>query len=94
MRTEALVYLVVATGLTCLVMLVRERAWMRPIVAGACAMVGAGVMLVANRLLEQLTIGTDVRRARVAGTASGAGASLADRIREAVTTAVGTGLQG
>ncbi len=94
MRTEALVYLVVATGLTCLVMLVRERAWLRPIVAGACVTVGAAVMLVANRLLEQLTIGTDVRGARVAGSASGAGTSLTDRVREALTTAVGTGLSG
>ena len=74
MRTEALVYLVVATGLTCLVLLVRERAWLRPIVTGVCAVVGAGVILVANRLLEQSTIGTDVRTARVAGTASDAGA--------------------
>jgi hypothetical protein len=94
MRTEALVYLVVATGLTCLVMLVRERSWWRPIGTGLLALAGAFVPLVANRLLEQMTIGTDVRGTRVRGTASAAGSSVGERIHEALTTAVGTGMSG
>jgi hypothetical protein len=94
MRTEALVYLVVGTGLTCLVMLWRERHLLRPFVTGLAALVGTGVMIAANRLLEQATLGTDLRGSRVAGTASSAGTSLGDRVREALTTAVGTGLSG
>jgi hypothetical protein len=94
MRTEALVYLAVATGLVCLVMLWRERRWGRPIATGLLTLVGALVPLVANRLLEQWLIGTDLRGARAAGTASAAGASLGERVREALTTAVGTGMSG
>ena len=48
----------------------------------------------ANRLLEQWTIGTDVRGTRWRGTASSAGAAPSGRIREALTTAVGTGFSG
>jgi len=94
MRTEALVYLVVATGLTCLVMLVRERAWRRPILTGLSALVGAGGLVVANRLLEQAILGSDLRGSRVASTASNAGGGAPDRVREALTTFVGTGMSG
>lgn len=94
MRTEALVYLVVAAGLVCLVMLVRDRRLGRPIGIGLLTLVGAAVPLVANRLLEQWTIGTDVRGTRAVGTASAAGTSASGRVREALTTAVGTGFSG
>src|SRR5262249_33228433 len=94
MRTEALVYLVVATGCAGLVILVRDRRPVRTLVTGCAALVGAVVPLVGERLLEQWTIGSDLRGSRVAGTASGAGASLVDRLREAVTTTVGLNLRG
>jgi hypothetical protein len=94
MRTEALVYLVVATGLACLVTLVRDRALIRSVVIGASALVGAAGMLVLERLLEQATLGADLRGARVAGTAAGAGTSLATRAGEAFTTTIGLGLAG
>ena len=45
MRTESLVYLVVGTGLTCLVMLWRKRSLVRPIVTGVVTLIGAGVMI-------------------------------------------------
>lgn len=94
MRTESLVYLVVGTGLTCLVMLWRERSVVRPIVTGVVTLVGAGVVVLANRVLEQLLLGTDLRGSRVAGTAGGAGTTLDNRAHEAATTAVGTGMTG
>jgi hypothetical protein len=45
-------------------------------------------------LLEQLTLGTDLRGARVSGTAAAAGTSLSNRIHEALTTSVGMGFTG
>ena len=94
MRTESLVYLVVGTGLACLVMLWRERSLVRPVVTGVVTLVGAGIMVLANRVLEQVLLGTDLRGSRVAGTASGAGTTLGNRAHEAATTAVGTGMTG
>ncbi len=94
MRTEALVYLVVSVGIACLVILVRERSLVRPLVTGVCALLGAGALLVLNRLLEQATLGTDLRGARVAGTATGSGGSLSTRVHEAFTTTFGLGFAG
>ena len=54
-----------------------------------------GVPLVANRVLEQLTIGTDLRGSRVAGHGVGRRhVARRSRAREALTTAVGTGMSG
>jgi len=94
MRTEALVYLVAATGCAGLVLLVRERRPGRALLTGCAALAGALGPLVGERLLEQWTIGSDLRGARVAGTAGGAAASLTDRLHEAVTTTLGVGLSG
>jgi len=94
MRTEALVYLVAAIGLACLVLLVRRRSVVRPLVVGVAAVAGAFAMLVCNRLLEQLTLGTDLRGGRVAGTATASGVGLGTRVEEAFTTTVGVGLSG
>ena len=87
-------YLVVGTGLACLVMLWRERSLVRPVMTGVVTLVGAGIMVLANRVLEQVLLGTDLRGSRVAGTASGAGTTLGNRAHEAATTAVGTGMTG
>jgi hypothetical protein len=94
MRTEALVYLVAAVGLACVVLLVRRRSVVRPFVVGASALVGAFAMLVLNRFLEQLTLGTDLRGSRVAGTATASGVGLGTRVKEAFTTTVGVGFSG
>lgn len=94
MRTEALVYLVVTVGLACVVLLVRQRSLARPLVVGSCALAGAFAALVGNRLLEQLTLGADLRGARVTGTASTSGGAMATRVKEAFTTTVGVGFAG
>lgn len=94
MRTEALVYLLATAGLVCTVMLVRERHVRRPIGIGLVVLGGAAVPLALNRLVEQWTIGTDVRGTRAVGTASTAGTAPSGRVREALTTAVGTGFSG
>jgi hypothetical protein len=91
MRTEALVYLVVSVGVLTLTMTLRDRSLRRPVLVGACAAIGAFVMLVANRLLEQVTFGADLRGGRVSNTAVGAGSSLTNRVHEALTTTVGLG---
>ena len=92
MRTEALVYFVVATGVGCLVILAKQRAIWRAVSTGIAALLGLGAPLLLNRLLEQATLGTDLRGTRVAGTASGAGGASATRAHEALTTSIGLGL--
>jgi hypothetical protein len=91
MRTEALVYFVVAFGLAGLVMLWRDRSLLRPIVVGVLGLGGLFAILVGNRLLEQFLIGSDLRGARVAGTAVSSGSAANVRVQEALTTAVGLG---
>jgi hypothetical protein len=94
MRTEALVYFAVAFAATCLVMLVRTRSLVRPMIAGIAALAGLFSMLVANRLLEQLVIGSDLRGARVTQTANASGSGGSVRVKEALTTSLGLGLSG
>jgi hypothetical protein len=94
MRTEAFVYFVVTVGISCLVMLVRDRRFARPVTSGIAALAGLSAMLVGNRLLEQLLLGTDLRGARVSGTASASGSGMSVRVQEAVTTSLGLGLSG
>jgi len=94
MRTESLVYFVATVGLACLVMLVRDRNLVRPMVTGLCASFSLFVLLVANRLLEQFELGTDLRATRISGTATGSGTGGSVRIHEAFTTSVGLGLSG
>ena len=94
MRTESLVYFVATVGLACLVMLVRDRNLVRPVVTGLCASFSLFVLLVANRLLEQFELGTDLRATRISGTATGSGSRGSVRIHEAFTTSVGLGLSG
>jgi hypothetical protein len=91
MRTEAFVYLVVATGVACLVILVRQRAVVRAVSTGVAVLVGTAVPLLLNRVLEQVTLGSDLRAARVTGTATSAGTAPATRVHEALTTTLGLG---
>jgi hypothetical protein len=89
MRTEALVYLVVAGLVGCLALAVRRRALV-PAIARCVVMAGAAAgVLVANDLLERAVLGTTLRASRAAGTASGVGTSLATRVDEALRTTLG-----
>ena len=90
MRTEALVYLAVGGGITCLLWLVRERDLLAVIGRGVTLLASAGVVLAANELLERLVLGTSLRGARAGGTAAAAGGSLGDRAHEAGTYVLGT----
>ncbi len=89
MRTEALVYLVVCGGITCLVSLWRSRAFGGAFLRGAVVLAGAAVSLVANDLLERLALGGTIRAARAAGTAADVGVSAGVRVQEALTTLIG-----
>ncbi len=94
MRTEALVYLLVAAAVTCLTLVVRDRAWRAAVVRGVAIVVGAVVVLAANQLLERFTVGVSLRASRVAGTAAGAGGSATERAKEALTTSLGMNFFG
>jgi hypothetical protein len=89
MRTEALVYLVVATATTCLGVLFRRRSASRAAGMGVAVVSGAAVVLVMNQAIERLTLGNALRSNRVGTTAAGAASSLVTRFREALTTLVG-----
>lgn len=89
MRTESLVYGAVAVGGTCLVVLVRGRRLLRPVILGLAVSVGVVVPLAANVALERATVGQTIRSERVSGTAVQAGSVAGDRLHEAGLTAVG-----
>jgi len=89
MRTEALVYLVVA-GLVVAATMCVERSGLRRVVsAGAGIAIGVMVVLAANQLLEHVVIGSGLRAARAAGTVGDAGSTLAFRAKEAVIATAG-----
>ncbi|MGH9277975.1 MAG: hypothetical protein ACRD12_07700 [Acidimicrobiales bacterium] len=90
MRTEALVYGVVATAVSLGVLLWRRRALMPPILAGVAVLAGLLLPLAGNLALERATIGTSMRAGRAAGAITGSSAGT-DRIGEAILT--GTGLE-
>jgi hypothetical protein len=89
MRTEALVYFVIAAACMSGAVLLRERRVGRAFVVGVVAVVGAVVALLAEYCLEVLLVGHGLRGARAASTAAGAGASLLGRVQDAATTFVG-----
>ncbi|MEX0666304.1 MAG: hypothetical protein WD598_16240 [Acidimicrobiia bacterium] len=91
MRTEALVYVVV---LTLLVALTRgpgghPRSVRRVASIGTPVATGLVGVLVANQVLERLTLDTGLRAARAGGTATQAAGDLGVRVHEAVTTTIG-----
>lgn len=91
LRTEALVYLVVATGVACLLLVARERRLGRAIRTGLLVLVGALVPLVMNSVLERVVLGNDLRAGRAAGTAAASGSGASGRLQEGLTSAVGVG---
>jgi hypothetical protein len=92
LRTEALVYLLAATAVVCLVILVRQRSLMRALVSGVAVSLGAALALLLNSGLERAILGTDLRSTRVAGTAAGAGSAASGRVEEALTSTLGINL--
>jgi hypothetical protein len=94
MRTEALVYAVVAAATAAGVLLHRARrtgpAFDRLAGLGVAWAAGIGVCLAVNQALERTLVGGGIRTSRAAGTAGAAGADAGLRAKEALTTAVGT----
>jgi hypothetical protein len=88
MRTEALVYGVVAVGVICGGLALRRRVSAAAITAVAAA---AGVVLaaLANLALEQALLGESFRAGRASATAGGGGQDLALRLKEAIITGAG-----
>jgi hypothetical protein len=89
MRTETLIYDALLAVGACWI-LTRQSAPVKRLVG--LAVVGAtglGAVLVANQVLEQVTLGGALRAGRAASTAAAGGANVGRRIDEAVTTLVG-----
>lgn len=89
MRTEALVYLLVAGLVGCTVLAWRRRALVQAIARGVTMAAAAAAVLIANDLMERALLGTTLRASRAAGTAEGVGTSLGTRIDEAWRTTLG-----
>ncbi|MBV9663154.1 MAG: hypothetical protein JOZ37_04230 [Actinobacteria bacterium] len=88
MRTEALVYAAVITGVACVVQLVRSRKVVPVVIAGLAVSAGLVLPLVANNALEHATAGGTIRATRAAGTVTTQQVT-GGRFEEAVLTAVG-----
>ena len=89
MRTEALVYLAIATVVALATRLLSRAHLARIIALGAAVSGGALAVLLTNQLVERVVLGASFRAGRAAGTAGAAGTGLAGRIGEAVTTTLG-----
>ena len=89
MRTEALVYLAIATVVALAIGMARRAHVARIAALGAAIVVGAIAVLVTNQLVERLVLGASFRAGRAAGTAGAAGTGLAGRVGEAFTTTLG-----
>lgn len=91
MRTEALVYAVVIAALAAFTYPSRRklRSVRDAIGRGAPVAIGLGAVLLANQVLERISLGDGLRAARAGGTAAKAAGDLGVRAREAVTTTIG-----
>src|SRR5262249_44884824 len=89
MRTEALVYGVVIAAVAGTILFLRRRRLGAVLSFGALLAAGTGVLLIANQLLERITVGGSIRSGRATRTAESAGAGVADRVKEALTTTIG-----
>ncbi|MEX2099921.1 MAG: hypothetical protein WEB19_00765 [Acidimicrobiia bacterium] len=91
MRTEALVYALVAVGTVWLELGRSRVAGTRAAAVARVGAMGTGIagVLVANELLERLIIGDGFRSGRASATAGGAAGGITKRIEEALTTMVG-----
>jgi hypothetical protein len=89
MRTEALVYGLVTALFAGVVILRRERRLEPVIKFGALLASGLATVLLANQVLERLTVGGSIRAGRATDTATAAGAHVGERVSEALTTTIG-----
>lgn len=87
MRTESLVYALVAVGGCVAVQVVRDRRLVAAVATGGLTVVGFAGPWLANALLEA-TLGGKARGARITGAASGGVAELSERAREALVTSL------
>jgi len=85
MRTEALVYALVAVGLAGVIVLVRTRRLGASLVVGVGSVAGFAAPWILNRVVEQAVGGLD-RGGRVSGATSAGVGELGRRVREAWTT--------
>jgi hypothetical protein len=88
MRTEALVYAVVATVVVCGAGALARR-WRAMCTTGLAVGAGLVVVLAANQLLEQWAFGAGARSSRAAGTAAGTAGALGTRLDLATTSTTG-----
>lgn len=89
LRTEALVYFFVAAAAVVGARILADRGVRGAFTTGLSLVAGAGVVLIANELLEIMVAGQGLRAGRAAGTAVDAGSGLTSRLQEAATTAIG-----
>lgn len=87
MRTEALVYAAVATGVTCLLLAARTRDLTRPALAGVAVVAGLALPLVGNHALEGAVLGSGLRADRATATVTDAPTTDGTRVNEAMLTA-------
>lgn len=93
MRTEALVYGLVATAVVCIGLLRRHVAFAAAV--GALAAAGLAVPLLANSALERAVVGQTLRAERTQGTVAIADeVGSADRVQEAAITSVASNSTG
>ncbi len=85
LRTEALVYAFVGVGGACVAVVARDRALRRALGLGSTAVVGFGVMIGLNSLIERVVLGGQLRTER-AGSAASSSATIGFRLREGLTT--------
>jgi hypothetical protein len=89
MRTEALVYALVATAVMCALHRKRGGTTRSACGLGAVTTLGLAVPLLANQVLEHLILGTGLRAGRAAGTVHNAAGGVGRRVEEALQTTVG-----
>jgi hypothetical protein len=89
MRTEALVYVAIATAAVLALRLLRRDRVLQVLGLGVATISGVVAPLVANQLFERLVLGSSLRSGRAAGTAGAAGSGLTGRVGEAFITTFG-----
>ncbi len=88
MRTEALIYACVSVGVTCTVILARDRRPGAVIRLGLASVGGLVVPLAANSMVERMVLGSTLRAGRISDNAA-VGGGLRQRASEAITTTIG-----
>jgi len=93
MRTEALVYWFGATAVVLAIALFgRRRPFVRVVTTGVASLGGLLVALGSNAFLERVLFGGSIRGGRTSALATSSGSALSQRVHEAVTTTLGSGL--